>query len=264
METLKTTFRLAWDALLLRDRAFEAMRDAPNAFARGLSFILAIAIVVSLLGVIGSVLTWLTSPDLGRIEAVVWDHVSQMPWVEQVPPSERAQALAMARRIYDLTWLSIRALAPSIPNALIRVILNPIALVIGWLAYGFLAFLIARALGGQGGLGQTYGATALAAAPRLLGVVHVLPYVETAGLGVWALVCNYQALKVTHRLSPWRTFWATVLPLILLFLFVFGLAVIGMVIVMSLLRGTFSPAAQVLPGLDPFALAVALLEGGAR
>ena len=264
METLRRTFRLAWDALLLRDHAFEAMRDAPNAFVRGVSFILVIAIVVSLLGVVGSVLMWLTSPDVGQIQTVVWQHVSTMPWVEQVPPGQRAQALETARRIYDLIWLGIRAFAPSVPNALVGVILNPLALVIGWLIYGFLAFLVARILGGQGGLGPTYGATALAAAPRLLGVVHVVPYVQTAGLGVWALVCNYQALKITHRLSPWRAFWATVLPLVLIFLFILGLAILGVVAAASLLRGSLGPTAQVAPVMNVLTVASMPFGGGAR
>jgi hypothetical protein len=160
-----------------------------------------------------------------------------MPWVEQIPRAERAQVLGQVKQVYDLTWLAVRTLIPGIPRALLNVFLSPVALVVGWLVYGFLAFLVARALGGQGGLEQTYGATALAAAPRLLGVVHVLPYVETAGLGIWALICNYLALKITHGLSPWRAFWATVLPLILLLLVALGLGIIGVALAVTTVGG---------------------------
>lgn len=233
MNTITATFRLALDALLLRDRAFESMKEEPDPFIRGLGFILVIALLVSLLSIVGSVLFWLSSPDLGRIQAAVWEQVSQMPWAEQGPPAEVAQV----KEIYDLGWRIARAFVPGVPRALINVIVTPVALVAGWLVYGLLAFLVARLLGGQAGLGQTYGATALAAAPRLLGVVHVLPYVETAGLGTWALICNYLALKNTHGLSPRRAFLATVLPLILLFLLIVGLAIIGTMIVTAAIGG---------------------------
>ncbi len=234
---IPATFRLALNALLLRPRAFEEMRDDPQPFARGLSFILLIAVLVALVSIVGNVLFWLSSPDLEQIQTVVWEQVRQMPWVEQIPETERAQVLSQVKQVYDLAWLAARTLTPGILRALLNVFLSPVALVAGWLVYGFLAFLVARMLGGQGGLEQTYGATALAAAPRLLGVVNVLPYVETAGLGIWALICNYLALKTTHNLTPWRAFWATVLPLVLLFLLALGLGIIGIAVVTATVGG---------------------------
>jgi len=160
-----------------------------------------------------------------------------MPWVDQLPPGERSQIMEEVRRIFDVGWQIARVFTPSIGSALVNVILNPVALVVGWLLYGLLAFLSARALGGRGRLDQTYGTTALAVAPRMLGVVNVLPYVDTAGLGVWALICNYLAIKNTHDLSPWRSFWATVIPFILLFLFAVGLVILGTGIAVITLGG---------------------------
>jgi len=55
------------------------------------------------------------------------------------------------RRIFDVGWQIARVFTPSIGSALVNVILNPVALVIGWLLYGLLAFLSARALGGRAG-----------------------------------------------------------------------------------------------------------------
>lgn len=227
MENITNTFRQAIDALLLRDSAYESMRDSPTPFVRGIGLVVSVALIVAIVSISGAILFRLTSPDLGAIQDAVWQGMQEMPWTEQFPESERAGVMQEVRRQYNLGWQIARIFTPSIGNALIDVILSPIALVAGWLLYGLLAFLSARALGGKGRLDQTYGTTALAVAPRMLGVVNVLPYVETAGLGIWALVCNYLAIKNTHELSPWRTFWATIIPFIILILFVIGLAIIG-------------------------------------
>lgn len=237
METITTTFRQAVDALLLRDSAYRSMRDSPNPFVRGLLFIVSVGIIVALVSIVGAILLRLTSPDMGAIQEAVWQGMQEMPWVQDVPEDVRPQVLEEVRRNFDLGWRLARQFTPGIGSAILNVILNPIFLVVGWLVYGLLAFLAARALGGTGRLDQTYGTTALAAAPRILGVVNVIPYVETAGLGIWALICNYLALKNTHDLSPWRAFWATVVPLILLFLFVIGLAILGVIIAAITLGG---------------------------
>jgi hypothetical protein len=230
METVTTTFRQAIDALLLRDSAYREMRDSPTPFARGLTFIVMVALIVAVVSIVGAILFRLTAPDFGAVQDTVWQEMVRMPWVQTIPTTDRADVIQQIRRSYDLGWQIARLFIPSITNALINVILNPIALVVGWLLYGFLAFLSARVLGGKGRLDQTYGTTALAVAPRMLGVVHVLPNVDTAGLGIWALICNYLAIKNTHDLSPWRSFWATIIPFILLFLFIIGLAILGVTV----------------------------------
>ncbi|MFQ5854214.1 MAG: YIP1 family protein [Anaerolineae bacterium] len=237
MEIITTTFRQAIDALLLRDSAYRSMRESPSPFVRGLVFIVSIGVIVALVSIVGAILLRLTSPNLGAIQETVWEGMQDMPWVEQIPPGDRVERMQQVRQSFDLGWQIARQFTPGIGSAILNVILNPISLVLGWLVYGLLAFLAARALGGTGRLDQTYGTTALAAAPRILGVVNVVPYVETAGLGIWALICNYLALKNTHDLSPWRAFWATVVPLVLLFLFVVGLAILGVVIAVTVSGG---------------------------
>ena len=46
MDIIGDTFRRAIDALLLRDDAYEAMRDSPDPFRRGFVFILVVGVVV--------------------------------------------------------------------------------------------------------------------------------------------------------------------------------------------------------------------------
>lgn len=236
-ENGSSTFRQAIDALLLRDSAYRSMRDSPNPFVRGLILVVGVGLVVALVGIVGALLTHFTSPDLGAIQQAVYEGLLNMPWMQQIPPSERQQFQEIFRQQYNFGWQIARMFAPSVTSAFVNVFLNPIGLVIGWLVYGVLAFFAARVLGGKGRLDQTYGTTALAVAPRMLGVVTVVPYVQVAGLGTWALICNYLALKNTHELSPWRAFWATVIPFIVLILFVVGLAIIGVSIAALAIQG---------------------------
>lgn len=230
MENITPTFRLAVDALLLRDSAYQSMRDDAHPFTRGLTLIVGVGLLIAIFSLVGTALLRLTSPDTGAIQQAVWEGMQEMPWVQQIPADRRAEVMAEIKRNFDLGWRIVRLFAPSITRSLINIVLNPMVLIVGWLLYGFLAFLSARTLGGRGRLDQTYGTTALAVAPRMLGVAHVLPYVDTAGLGIWALICNYLAIKHTHHLSPWRAFWATTIPLILLALFVIGLAILGITV----------------------------------
>jgi hypothetical protein len=54
----------------------------------------------------------------------------------------------------------------------------------------------------------------------MLGVVQVIPYVQLGGLAIWSLVCAYVGIKTSGRLTPWRAFWATILPPIALIVLV--------------------------------------------
>jgi asparagine N-glycosylation enzyme membrane subunit Stt3 len=147
-----------------------------------------------------------------------------MTWVNDIPAKERGEVLTNMQQMYDAGWRVAALFIPSASKALAGVVLKPLGLLVAWLVYGVLAFVTARLLGGRGSLGVTYGATALAASPQLLSIFQVIPGVNLAGLGIWAVICNYLALKHTHDLSPGRTFWATVMPYLILILLVMLLA----------------------------------------
>ena len=86
-------------------------------------------------------------------------------------------------------------------------------------------------MGGKGGLNATLGATALMAAPQVLLLLTIVPFVTVSGalLAVWGALIAYRGIQVAHDL-PWqRAAWATViayaviLGLIVLLGSVFGL-----------------------------------------
>lgn len=236
MQTIAAYLRLCTGALFLRDEAYTEMREAPNPFVKGLLLIVFVAISVSLVAIVGTVLEWATTPDFGRMQEAVWEGMMRMPWVKEIPPGEREGLLRMIRAQYDFGWGIAKQFAPRPLRAVIDVITNPISLVVGWLIYGLLAHFFAKVLGGRARLSQTYGCTALAVSPRLLNLVSFLPYTAIGGLAtIWSLICNYLALKNAHELTPGRAFWATVLPILTLLLLVILLTIGGGMAIVNLI-----------------------------
>jgi hypothetical protein len=70
------------------------------------------------------------------------------------------------------------------------------------------------------------GATALAVAPQVLGVLTMIPFVSVNGLllGVWALLIAYRAVEITHDLSWQRSALAVLAAPVLLILMSFFIA----------------------------------------
>jgi hypothetical protein len=120
----------------------------------------------------------------------------------------------------------------------------PLGLIMAWLVYGLLAYLFARLLGGAGTLNQTLGTTALAAAPQLLNVLTVLPFVVMFSLGTWTLLCNYMALRTVHGLSWQRSVAAALLPSVALVLLAIVIGAIVAIVVGSLFATMFAGGLQ--------------------
>ena len=211
-------------ALTFRDEVYRAAAEQPQPVRRGLVFIVTVGVITALAAVVGAALTTWTSPNMMALKTAVMDGVMSMPWTKELPPEQLAEAQRNMAQVMDTVWSVIGAVVPSVPTALVGVITQPVSMVVFWLVFGAVAHLFARLLAGHGTLAQTYGATALAAAPTLLGVVKVIPTVQAAGLTTWALICTYLALKQAHGLTPGRAFWATVLPMVAFGLFVMVVA----------------------------------------
>jgi hypothetical protein len=169
---------------------------------------------------IGQLLAWASTPDLAAIKDVVFRNLQQMPWWSM---SSGAPGFAEEfRRWYDLGWQVIPALsgAPNPAGAAVNILLWPLGLLVSWLIYGLLAHLFARMLGGQGGLGQTLGLTALAFTPMLLRGLEFIPFLVIGSVAAtWQLLLRYKAVRTAHALSWGRAFWATMLPFAVYLLF---------------------------------------------
>jgi hypothetical protein len=217
-------FKLTIDGLLLRPRAYEQMAEERQPFQRGLILIILIGVVVAVVGIVGTVLEAATTPNIAEIQQAVFQGLMAMPWYQQAA-SQSPQFSQSFAQSYNLWWQVFgSAFSPNIVSAVSAIVLGPFALIIGWLIYGLLAHLFARLLGGEASLRQTYGATALGVAPQSLNVIALFPYAQTGGLAMWALLCNFVALKTAHRLTTGRAAWATILPFITLIILAIVLA----------------------------------------
>lgn len=220
MQAISRSFGMLWDALFLQRDAYARMRDDNNPFVEGLFILVVLGLILAVIGIIGTTLEWASSPALDAIRDVIYGELQKMPWwqfMEQSP-----QAMAQFQTIWDQVWRAIGAIVPTPARSLAGIITKPLGLIVGWLLYGVVAYALARLFGGRGKFDQTLGATALAAAPQMLNVFTVLPFVAIAGLGTWTLLCNYMALRTVHDLSWPRAMWAALLPPILLGM-IFGL-----------------------------------------
>jgi hypothetical protein len=242
MQAITKPFGLLWDALFLQREAYARMRDDDNPFVEGLFVLVVLGVALGLAGIVGATLEWASTPDIGAIRAAVLPNLQQMSWWQFVEQNPALQAIWF--QIWNGIWDVSTALAPSPANSLLGIIFVPLGLIMAWLIYGLLAFLFARLLGGAGTLNQTLGATALAAAPQLLNLLQVLPFVVIFSLGTWTLLCNYMALRTVHGFSWNRAVAAALLPYLVLILVAGAVAVVVSAVVSSLITTMFAGGVQ--------------------
>lgn len=213
-------------ALVLDTDPFEAMTDDDNPWVEGLTFIVAIGLLAGLARAIGGALTIAALPAPGAALAAILQGWQQAAATLGISP---APTEAVIRQIWQAA-----ALAGGYANPwtqLFTIVLTPMASVVGWFILGAIVFAAAKTMGGKGGLNATLGATALMAAPQVLLLLTIVPFVTVSGalLLVWGALIAYRGIQVAHDL-PWqRAAWATViayaviLSLIVLLGSVFGL-----------------------------------------
>ena len=229
MQTISQSFSLLWGALFLESRAYAAMRDNESPVKKGLIILIILGLAVAVAGIIGTTLEWASSPSLDTIRDTIYEMYQQSPWWQFI--EAEPQALQTFQQTWDQIWQIMGFVIPSPASSLSGLILAPLSLILSWLIFGVVAHLFARILGGTANLGQTLGATSLAAAPQLLVLLTAVPFLVVAGIATWTLLCRYMAIRVTHELSWARAMWSVILPqvalLILVVIFV-GLAGIAL------------------------------------
>jgi hypothetical protein len=238
MQAITKPFGLLWDALFLQREAYARMRDDDNPFVEGLFVLVVLGVTLGLAGIIGATLEWASSPNVAAIRDAVLANLQQMSWWQFVEQDPQVEAIWF--QIWNGIWDASQAVAPSPARSLLGIVVVPLGLIVAWLIYGVLGYLFARLLGGVGTLNQTLGATALAAAPQLLNLLMVLPFVAIFSLGTWTLLCNYMALRTVHGLSWQRSVAAALLPSIVLVLVATAIGVAVAAVVGSLIAAMFA------------------------
>jgi hypothetical protein len=219
--------------LTLRQETMAAWAEAADGFRRGVLFVALTALIA------------------GSLTAIVdMVHAVSPPGAEQ----QRAKMGAQAERLYSalepfLDQETVDALRDNTPAALDLLVelqelpaplptrisqavtalglwlAEPITRLGGWFGYTVFVLLVARLLGGTGGVRQMFAATALASAPRALGVLGALlgllrlgalGGVLAVGLWVWSVAVYVRAVGVASRLNGARALVAAVAPALFL------------------------------------------------
>ncbi len=237
MQTITQSFGLLWDALFLDRRAYARMGEDESPAKKGLVILIVLGLALGVAGFIGATLEWASSPSLEAIKETVYEINTQAPWWQFM--TQQPEALEFYNQIWEQVWQIVEIATPTPASSLSGLIARPIGLVLSWLIFGLVVHLFARLLGGSAALGQTLGATALASAPQLLGLLTALPFVVLAGIGVWTFLCRYMAIRVVHELSWGRALWAVLLTFLAFILLMFILGLVGGFVLGSVLAATF-------------------------
>jgi hypothetical protein len=214
MDGIVGSLRLGWDALLLKENAYEEMGTADSPVVKGLILIIVVGVAIALFALVGDLLEWATTPNLDELKDTMFYYFTQMPWWNMA--AKEPEFSQIFEQIWNFNWTIAKTFSPSPGGALLNIIVLPLALVIRWLIYGLLAYLFARWLGGTAGLSETLGVLALAVAPQALNLLNLFPYMQLGNLvSLWAILCAYVGLKTVHKLRWNRAMYATMLPFIL-------------------------------------------------
>ncbi len=223
---MKRILNWAWRGLFLDPDVYEEMRQDNNPFVEGLFLIVVVAVIVAVVGVIGTTMAWLSAPNPVALQETIIRGLENMDWYRQMAEFGGAEAIEQFRQTFNQIWQGVISVVfPNPATAALNIILLPLSIIISWLVYGVVAHLVARLLGGKASLSETLGTTAFAVTPQLFNLVLLFPNVVVGGVvSTWTLLCRYTALKTAHQLSWGRALTATILPLIILGLIGFVLA----------------------------------------
>lgn len=202
--------KLLGQALTLEPEPFVAMVDDDNPWIEGLFFTFVLGLLVAGAQLLGG---WLMAASLPSSEALLEALVIALKQGWPATSAEVADAETFLRQAWPFV-ATLLNVGNSWPRLLVLVI-TPLSLIGQWLVYALLSHGAARLLGGKGGLGQTFGAVALALSPRILLLATVVPFVSVSELllHVWGLLIAYRGLAVAHDLPPLRAAIAALLPL---------------------------------------------------
>lgn len=229
---LRETIRLVWRGLFLEPAAYDEAAADDNPFVEGVFLVILIGIVAGLGLLIGGLLAWATTPDLAQVKAILLEGLRSMAWYDAMRTDP--EVVRRFEQNYELGWRIGEFFAPDPGQAFLMLLLTPLRLLVSWLWFGLVAHGVARLLGGNGTVGQTMGATALAAAPQLLLVLGLVPGLAVAGVGTWTLLARYVAVRRVHENLTWpQVLAAVLLPTIIPVL----LALIGALLSLPFLAG---------------------------
>lgn len=241
MQSLLDLFRLGIGGLFLERASYQAQRDAPDGLRRGFLLVLLVGLLVGIAGTIGAAIESLSQPDPIAVVDTLADGLTAMPWYAEISAADPTFPDQ-----FDGFFGSIRQFTrPGGPlGGLAGILTTPLFAVLGWLIYGTIAHLVARAMGGGASFGQTLSCTALASGAQLLGLVQLVPFAQVAGGGLLGLFACYVAIREAHGLAPGRSLGATLIAPLLLGLLLLLLGCVALFVALSAIGAALGGGGQ--------------------
>lgn len=213
-------------ALVLEADPFITMTDDDNPWLEGLFFIISLGVLVGLAQFVGGVLLTASLPPHEALrEALV---IFLRPYLAAAGPltADATASEELIRQAWQ--WIAFSGGYGTGWARLTLLIAMPASLVILWLLYGVISHAAARRLGGNASLNQTLGVTALTAAPQILLILTIVPFVSVGWplLLVWAVLIGFRGLEIAHDLSWQRSVLAALAAPILLIALALGMAIL--------------------------------------
>ncbi len=203
-------------ALVLDADPFVMLADDDNPWLEGLFMVVLVGAALGVAHLVGGLLMTASLPPNEAMRETVlqgWRGLLSSGAATGVDPAGMDSAFQSAwERSFGMVGLQ------GGPARFLYALFVPFTLLIQWLLYGLVSHGAARLLGGQGRLTQTLGASALVAAPYLLVLLTIIPFVAVNRLllAAWGLLIVYRAVEVVHDLS-WQRAAAAALAAPLLF-----------------------------------------------
>jgi hypothetical protein len=246
MSALLTTLR---DIALLRTPAYEQWRDRPDAMRRGVLVLLVCFLVAgSLAAAIGFVnsVQPLSLEDADQFRNEFQRNMDM--WQQFMPQQDEFSQQFMQEFFENFEsgfriGVAIDSLDTPLPRGLARWftalggwLSSALGHLGGWLAYAVWVLLFAKLLGGNGGVDRFLGLTALFAIPNLLSIFSPIPCVGPfiAFIGwLWGIAVYVKAVQVSQRLDTGKAILATILPALIVAVFVMIVAFISILAIIA-------------------------------
>jgi hypothetical protein len=224
-DLLKTLFRTT----ILDDAAYQAWRERPNLFLRGIVLIVIISLVAGLVSFGVSLVNMVKPVDMAAIEEQI---DKQLELQSQFNPSlQDPEVRVMVDKMMGMMVPMINDIASIKPplghgiSGLFQAVggwlSRALAAIGGWLFYGALVLIAVRLLGGTAKLAEFLGMVSLYVIPGLLGLLSPVPCVGAIlalAAAIWSIIVYVKAVSFTSHLDTGRSIVAVFAPAVAIFL----------------------------------------------
>jgi len=223
---------LVGKALVLDAEPFLTMAEDDNPWVEGLFLVTCVGVLLGAAHLIGGLLWTASLPPADAVRAALLPGLQQL--AAQIGVGSDPLQIDAAFRLF-WSWGAGFIGYQSGFARFFFAILQPIILVLQWFVVALFTHGAARLLGGKGTLVKMLGTTALAAAPYVLGILTIIPFVSVSNLllGVWSLLIAYRAVAISHHL-PWQRSALAVLAAPLLLLLVIAILAVAAMLVITI------------------------------